>query len=356
VRDASPVEWKARAAMVSINDEAEISARVREAADLMLESIEPWYEDKRLKTGGIYANVISTGLYMTEFLASAFPLEEEFYAPGSQLRNAGGGKAKAILADHGETRKYHTEGARTSRGTIKHAHGLAGVINTAGTAARVYEFDTADRTHLAFLLQQWFVEKVREDYFEKEKITAALNPHWSIRAVVSSLLQAGRQRPGNAAGALAQHLVGAKLKIRFDGTGVQIDGINDESYTTADQQTGRAGDYQLNDTAIHVTMAPTMGLFTGRCQDNLNNHFRPRVLVPSDQLGRATTYAQDAGIDKLVAIQSIEDFIGTNIEETAGFSQAEIKKRLRDLVEIYNERIEVAEADMSLKIEIPNNL
>ncbi|MFE7047881.1 DUF4928 family protein [Streptomyces californicus] len=355
-RDPGPAEQKAENAMVSINDAAGIVARVRQVADLMLESIEPWYEGNRLRTGGIYANVITTGLYMTEFLASDFPLDEANYAPGAQLKNAGGSKARAILAEHGEMRKYHTEGARTSRGTIKHARGLACVINEAGSAAGVHEFDAVQLAELAFLLQQWFVEKVREDYFEKKKITADLNPDWSIRSVVSSILHAARQRPGNAAGAVAQHLVGAKLKIRFDGTDVRIEGINEESYTTADQQTGRAGDYQLNDTAIHVTMSPTMELFAGRCQDNLNNRFRPRVLVPYDQLGRATTYAQDAGIEKLVAIQSIEDFVGTNIEETARFSQSEIKKRLRDLVVIYNERIEVAEVDMSLKIEIPGNL
>ncbi len=341
--------------MVSIGQE-DAPARVRDAADLMLDSIEPWYEGKRSKKGSVFANVMSTGLYLTEFLASAFPLEQDSYATGSQLKNASGNKAKAILAGHGETRKYPAMGGRTSRGTIVHAHELALAINTAGEAAGVGEFDTAERTALAFLLQQWFVDRIREDWFEKQKITADLNPDWSIRAVVSSLLQAGRERPGNAAGALAQHLVGAKLKIRFDGSDVEIGGINDESYTTADQQTGRAGDYQLNDTAIHVTMSPTLALFTERCQDNLNNHFRPRVLVPSDQLSRANTYAQDAGIDKLVAVQSIEDFIGTNIEETARFSQAEIRSRLKELVEIYNERIEAAEVDMSLKIEIPENL
>jgi hypothetical protein len=342
--------------VVSITDEAAIPGRVHEAAHLMLAPIEIWYESKRGKKGGVFANVISTGLYMTEFLAEAFPLEEGFYAPGSQLRNASGGRAKAILAEHGETRKYHSEGARTSRGTIDHARALAAAINSAGHTAGVAEFDATERKSLAFLLQQWFVERVRDDYFEKKKITAELNPGWSIRAVVASLLQAGRERPGNAAGALAQHLVGAKLKIRFAGSDVEIEGINNESYTTADQQTGRAGDYQLNDTAIHVTMSPSMGLFAGRCCDNLNNHFRPRVLVPDDQLSRAITYAQDAGIDKLVAIQSIEDFIGTNIEETAGFSQAKIKELLKELVEVYNERIEAAEVDMSLKIEIPDNL
>jgi hypothetical protein len=341
--------------MVSTGEE-DAPAKVSDAADLMLESIESWYEGKRRKKGDVFANVMSIGLYLTEFLASAFPLERDQYATETQLKNASGPKARSILAEHGETRKYPAMGGRTSRGTLSKAHELALVINTAGEAAGVGGFTPTERIALAFLLQQWFVERIRADLFEKMKITADLNPDWSIRAVVSSLLQAGRMRPGNAAGALAQHPVGAKLKIRFDGSGVEIGGINHESYTTADQQTGRAGDYQLNDTAIHVTMSPTLELFTERCRANLNNHFRPRVLVPSDQLARANTYAQDAGIDKFVAVQSIEDFIGTNIEETALFSQAVIRSRLKELVEIYNERIEAAEADMSLKIEIPENL
>ncbi|MFJ4412599.1 DUF4928 family protein [Streptomyces sp. NPDC088910] len=341
--------------MVSTSEE-DVPTKVRAAADHMLESIAIWYESKRGKKGDVFANVGAVGLYLTEFLATGFPLERNLYATDTQLKNASGRKARSILAEHGETRKYPAMGGRTSRGTITKAHELAIIINAVGDATGVGEFSVDERKALAFLLQQWFVERIREDYFDKKKITADLNPDWSIRAVVASLLQAGRQRPGNAAGALAQHLVGATLKMRFAGSGVEIGGINDESYTTADQQTGRAGDYQLNDTAIHVTMSPTLELFTERCRENLNNHFRPRVLVPSDQLARAYTYAQDAGIDERVAVQSIEDFVGTNVEETALFSQAEIKSRLRELVEIYNERIEAAEIDMSLKIEIPENL
>ncbi|WP_425569404.1 DUF4928 family protein [Nonomuraea salmonea] len=88
------------------------------------------------------------------------------------------------------------------------------------------------------------------------KISAEINPENSIRTTVANLMQAGRERGGTTAGAIAQHLVGAKLQIRFPS-----ERINVESYTTADVQTGRAGDFQVGDTAIHVTMSPSERLF-----------------------------------------------------------------------------------------------
>jgi hypothetical protein len=169
--------------------------------------------------------------------------------------------------------------------------------------------------------------------------------------VVAGIIAAGRERGGNAAGAIAQHLVGAKLQMRFPG-----EQINIESYTTADRQTGRAGDYQVGDTAIHVTTAPSYKLFKERCTDNLRNGYRPRVLVPQDGLTSARVYARDAGIANQVAIQSIEDFVGTNVEEMAAFQQSEVRIGLKRLLQVYNARIEKGERDNSLQVEIPDNL
>ncbi|KUJ66669.1 hypothetical protein ACZ90_34195 [Streptomyces albus subsp. albus] len=73
-------------------------------------------------------------------------------------------------------------------------------------------------------------------------------------------------------------------------------------------------------------------------------------------MAAASQIARLTGFHKKVAVQSIEDFVGTNIEEVAGFAHTEIKAQLRKLLELYNERIDVAEADKSLKIEIPTNL
>ncbi|MFJ4412598.1 DUF4928 family protein [Streptomyces sp. NPDC088910] len=336
--------------MVSIESE-QPSNVVASAAATMVEAIDPWYENLRNKKGTVDSNVMCAGLYITEFLAVTFPLTHGDFAADSQVKGASGTKAKAILADHGELRQFTREGGRTSRYTIKHAENLAEVVNAAGTEAGVRDFTPQDLRALASFLQAWFIARVQKDYFGKQKVSAEIDPGFPVRTTVASLLEAGRARGGNAAGAIAQHLVGAKLQIRFPN-----ETINIESYTTADVQTGRAGDYQVGDTAIHVTMAPGMSLFENRCAHNLRHGFRPRVLVPDSAVAAASQIARLADLHQRVAVQSIEDFVGTNIEEVAGFAQTEVRAQLRKLLELYNERIDVAEADKSLKIEIPANL
>jgi hypothetical protein len=336
--------------VVSISSQ-EPSEKAVAAFEAVITSIRAWYESKRSKKGSVDSNVMCAGLYITEFLAGGFPLTRDIFAAESQVRGASGAKAKSILSEHGEHRRFTSEGGRTSRYTIRHAETLADEINTVGEENGIASLSDAERSDLSALLQSWFVDRVREDYFGKKRISAEIDPENSVRTTVANLISAGRERGGTTAGALAQHLVGAKLQIRFPNADINV-----ESYTTADVQTGRAGDYQIGDTALHVTMAPGEKVFKDRCAHNLREGFRPRVLVPEDAVAAAIQIARLSGLDRRVAIQSIEDFVGTNVEETAGFSKAEIRTKLRELLELYNQRIEIAESDMSLKIEIPSNL
>ncbi len=70
----------------------------------------------------------------------------------------------------------------------------------------------------------------------------------------------------------------------------------------------------------------------------------------------ASQLADNSKVGKYVAIQSIEDFVGTNIEEVGGFSGDGVRDSLRELLFEYNKRIDFAESDKSLKIQIPENL
>ncbi len=329
----------------------QIPPHVEAAAEFMIAQIEPWYEAQRDKKGGVDSNVMCAGLYLTEFLATAFPLTRSIYAADSQVKGASGAKAKALLARHGENRKFTSEGGRTSRYTIRHAENLAEILNSAGVDQGLATFTAADRRKLAWCLQAWFVSRVQDDYFGRRQVSAEIDPNNSIRTTVANLLEAGRERGGTAAGAIAQHLVGAKLEIRFPEEQVNV-----ESYTTADHQTGRAGDFQIGDTAIHVTMSPSEKLFRERCAHNLSQGYRTRVLVPDKLVAAAVGMAELAGLERQVAIQAIEDFVGTNIEEVAGFTKSQIRVNLLRLLERYNQRIQQAEPDLSLKIEIPANL
>ncbi|MFI6575310.1 DUF4928 family protein [Nocardiopsis sp. NPDC050513] len=324
---------------------------MEKAVETLSVALGDWYEERRDSSGNVNSNVMCAGLYMTEFLAVHFPLEKNDYTTKSQVKSASGKQAQRLLAQHGENRRFTSEGGRTSRATLNHADSLARLFNDRGVLAGLGECGEAERGAVAAHLQKWFVEKVREDYFGRRRIEADIDPDAPVRVAVASLIAAGRLRGGNTAGAIAQHLVGAKLKIRFPQ-----ENVNAESYTTADVQTGRAGDYQIGDTAIHVTMSPTEKVFAERCADNLRHGYRPRVLVPEDRVAAAVQLADNCDIADRVAIQSIEDFVGTNIEEVGGFSRDGIRDCLRELLDEYNARIERSEVDASLKIQLPENL
>jgi hypothetical protein len=324
----------------------------RAAVDLaarLLPIVEDWYESQRNRSGEVKTNVMCAGIYATDHLAGSFPLTVDVYRTDSQVKGAGGPQMKRILASHGETRIFLAEGGRTSRGTLPLVESLARVINEELLISSAVS--DQERIDVAWKLQNWFVDKVRVDFFDRKRLEVEIDHTLPVAAAVAAMIKAGRDRGGNTAGAVAQHLVGAKLELRFPELK-----INNESYTTADQQTDRAGDFQIGDTGIHVTMSPSQALFTSRCARNLADGYRPRVLVPEDKVAAAVQLRELADLGLKVAIQSIEDFVGTNIEELAQFTADGVRLGLRRLLETYNQRVREAEVDLSLMIDIPKNL
>ncbi|QSB03969.1 DUF4928 family protein [Natronoglycomyces albus] len=317
----------------------------------LVTEIEGWYEDQRKSDGRVDPNVMCAGVYAADHLSRAFPLTENDYRTKSQVKGASGSRIKKLLAAHGEERVFLREGGRTSRGTVTLVASLANLINDC--LSKHYSTDPNDqaRAYIAWSLQEWFVNKIQVDFFDKERLQVEIDPQLPVAAAVAAMIEAGRVRGGNAAGAVAQHLVGAKLELRFPDIT-----INNESYTTADQQTNRAGDFQVGDTGIHVTTSPSQALFTTRCAKNLTDGYRPRVLVPDDKVAAAEQLRELAGLGRQVAVQAIEDFVGTNIEEIAQFTSAGVKSGLRQLLETYNTRVNKVEVDKSLMIEAPQNL
>ncbi|HEY6309468.1 MAG TPA: DUF4928 family protein [Streptosporangiaceae bacterium] len=323
-----------------------------EIAELFLGDIQPWYEGKRDANGTMATNVMTVGLVMIDHMAGDFPLKEQQYLTSSQVRNLGRARIRTILVRHDEHRQFTSEAGRTSRGSVPLARELAGVLNSS-LGAQPYINSTADeQEEIRYLLRAWFVARIRADYFDRRRIEAdELDPNKPSRQAIAELLKAARDRGGYAAGAVAQHLVGAKLSLRFPDRD-----IGNESYSTADQQTDRPGDFLVGDTAIHVTMSPGDNLMSNRCRDNLQDGFRPLVLVPDDRVEAARQLAANAGIGDRVAVSSVEEFVGTNIEEIAAFAAPEIRSGLRALLQRYNQRVQAVEPDPSLQIEIPGNL
>jgi hypothetical protein len=325
----------------------------QEIADLFIKDIEPWYNSQRTRTGTINTNVMAVGMVMIDHMAASFPLTDAAYVSpqGSQVKELGGAKIREILARYGETRPFRSEGGRTSRGSLPLAREFATLLNTNSGASPYQTASDSDQEAARERMQRWIVTLLQDQYFNRQRIEAELDHRRPVKFAVRMLLAAASERGGTTAGAVAQHLVGAKLSLRFPG---QV--ISNESYTTADQQTERPGDFLVGDTAIHVTMSPGDNLMSNRCRSNLQAGYRPLVLVPEDREAAARQLADNAGLDEKVYVNSIEDFVGQNIEEIAGFSDTGIKTGLRALLERYNERVQAVESDPSLRIKIPENL
>ncbi|WP_345390600.1 DUF4928 family protein [Nonomuraea salmonea] len=74
-------------------DVGDVPPHVEAVAVAMLATIAPWYESQR-KRGVVDSNVMCAGMYITEFLATAFPLTPAVYAAESQVKGASGAKSE----------------------------------------------------------------------------------------------------------------------------------------------------------------------------------------------------------------------------------------------------------------------
>lgn len=314
-------------------------------ADAALEAAMDWYEGKRSKAGNVNTNVMCVGLAIAELLKNDFPLTEDIVRTdeGSQVRGLSGSMVSRVLKEYGEEQEFTSEGGRTSRGSLPMTQELAVLLNGLFDGGLTDE----DRADVARTLQGYFVRRIQTDYFAKQRMKVEIDPRKPVSAIVADILQAARNRSDQPTGTVAQHLVGAKLELRFPDADVGRDKAN-----AADQQTNRQGDFQLGNTAFHVTMSP-MPKLVARAQENIREGYRPVMLVPYDKVQFATGLFESEGLSQRVGVQSIESFVGTNIEEMGGFESDDIRTGIAHLVRRYNERIYACETDKSLMVVEP---
>ncbi|MGP9504003.1 DUF4928 family protein [Specibacter sp. AOP5-B1-6] len=317
----------------------------------ILNAVNDWYESKRKSNGGMDTNNMTVGLILGDHLKVSFPLDRANYATDSQVKGLSGSRISQILAEHGDPRRFTSEGGRTSRGTLGKADELATQINAAALAAGYDDLDQAEKESVVYGLQAWFVVKIQQDYFGRQLVKAEINPNQPVSVSVNNILADAISRGGHVGGAVAQHLVGAKLALRFPEHEV-----GNDSYSTADQQTARPGDFSIGNTAFHVTMSPSERLMSQRCKDNLSQGYRPVILVPQNRVVAALQLADNAQLVDQVSVIAIETFVGLNIEEMAFFTSQGVRTGIRALLEKYNERVTLSEPDPSLRIEIPEML
>jgi hypothetical protein len=197
-------------------------------------------------------------------------------------------------------------------------------------------------------LQQFLVDQVRA-YHNQQRLTLIYDTRFTLSENLRRFFADAREA-GKAA-ALAQYLVGAKLQLRFPHATVTND-----SWTTKDQQLGRAGDFLVAETVFHVTLAPTAGLLE-KCRDNLGHGLHPVLIVPKEAHGPAEFMIEQADdLRGRVDVWEWVAWLGQNLEELGELASAGVRAQAAALVQLYNLRVDAVEFDKSLLIDIPSNL
>lgn len=311
-----------------------------------LDAFEKWYQSLEYvpQNDGPAKGTVASALVLLERLRNDYTLDIEQHVSdaGTQVKGAGGSAVKNILARFGEVRNYTSEGGRTNRGARRAMELLLATLET----LKLDSLSDQERQEILGEMQQFLVDRIR-DYFGRQRLSIAYDPTRSTWQFFYELLQHAKIQHKD--GAVAQYLVGAKLDLRFPDVGVE-----NQSSTTADDQTERSGDFTIEDTVFHVTVAPMSPLFD-KCKRNLDNGYRAYVLTPHDKVEGARQQAEQVAPGQ-ITVAAIESFVAQNIEEISTFSNYKLSTGLHALLAKYNERTELVEVDKSVLIEIPHNL
>ena len=265
----------------------------------------------------------------------------EFLTPqGGQVAGLGRAAVQAILRDHEITRVLAEEGGRTSRGSINRMREYLDFLNKLAEEGCL----NLDK------IESWWIERIRE-HFAAMPLKLKVDASKSLRSIVGGLIEAAFSRqeecPGMmVAGAVMQHLVGAKLAIAAPNVQLEHHG-----FSVADTPSSRQGDFLIHDTAIHVTTAPTEALIR-KCLRNLDMNVRPVIVTTERGAGGAHALAKNAEVEDRIDILEIEQFVATNVYEWCGFEQNRRPVSVSELVEKYNAIIDACETDPSLKISM----
>lgn len=262
---------------------------------------------------------------------------------GAQIAGMSLPALRRILERFGERREFPSEGGRTNRGNNTPIANMLAALGRGGL-----ETMEAQARGAAIDEMQRFLVTTLDAYYRLERIRFDFDARRPVRVLINDILLKARDR--GQAGAVAQHLVGAKLAIRFPEKT-----IGNFPYSAADEQGGRSGDFQVGNTAFHVTVSPTCG-HAERCSRNLRAGLAVFLIVPDSEVGRGRLRVEDEGLTGRVAVESLESFVGQNVSEIAEFSPDRLSHTLGDMLREYNRRVSSVETDGSLLIAVPGAL
>lgn len=270
-----------------------------------------------------------------------FPLKPDDFQTSSkgQVAGLGGPNLKKILKEHGITQLLSSEGGRTSRGSM-------------GLMIKYVEFlnDWNAQEAVDFsIVENFWAEQVRE-YFRNQPFVLTADASKTIGANLNELFEQAKKRqkenPGTQyLGVVLQHLVAAKLSLIMPEGSFEIHGAS-----VADGPTDRNGDFVISNTVIHCTTMPG-ALLLEKCKANLRSGFHPVIITIFERVHTALNLAEDAGLEGRVEVWDIQQFLSANVYEHSLFDEAKRNSTLSDIIVRYNDIVQTAESDPSLRIE-----
>lgn len=265
---------------------------------------------------------------------------------GGQVLGLGKDAVQTVLKRHGITRVLAKEGGRTSRGSIGNMREYADFLNAWAQAHPAQSV-----AEIASEAENFWIACTREFFAAKPfrlKRDDARSLRMLVRDVMTQAQERQRDMPGmQYAGAVLQHLVGAKLDCAL-GEG----SLEHNSFSTSDEQTGRAGDFFIGgNVALHVTVTPGEAVIA-RCQQNLHDGLRPVVVTTARGVVVAEGLAENKGLGERIDVFEIEQFIALNLYELGKFTPQGRHDAVVDVVRRYNEIVQAIETDPSLQIEL----
>ncbi|MCC6445310.1 MAG: DUF4928 family protein [Armatimonadetes bacterium] len=305
-------------------------------------ALQEWYntlKPQSLNQGFPAKGTMIGSLHVLHRLQERFSLEigDHLAKKHTQITGLTESGIPRLLKLYGEERGF-IKVARTNRGLVQDMEDMLNVLKRVDWNSITHP----ERYAILEELKGFIMARIR-DFLDQEGLKIASDISKSTWSSVRDLLEKARE--SGKAGPVAQYLVGAKLQQRFPNLH-----IGNESYSTADAQLGRPGDFLIGDTVFHVTVRP-LGAVYKKCVQNINSGLRPYLLVPDPLVLVVRQKAEQLAPDKITVI-SIESFVSQNIEEISEFSTEKIAKEFYEMLRLYNERVDATENDKSMLVEL----
>jgi hypothetical protein len=194
--------------------------------------------------------------------------------------------------------------------------------------------DEGQRTQLIDTAQQFFAAPLRA-IINEEPLEARLKNR-TAEAIIADLLKQAEEK--GKTGDVAQYLVGAKLRLRFNRPFPAVRANLGNRRSRTDPH-ARLGDFSLEDGVIEVAV----GLPDDAHLDQVTD-----ILEESDNEVWLLTRAERVDVwkselaklepkeSRRIVVTSVEAFVGQNITELGSFAAKQKAQKLRELFDIYN--------------------